>query len=264
MLVLSSLGVDAPIFAYIRESYSLLLSWIRCIVIFYSKISGIFTLLNMLVRPNYGSRKWRKLSESTVNHTRVEPEDLATNGFLLDVIASVLPSRSVFEVGCGAGPRLKVIKRKYPHLEVRGVEINPHAVNQGNIELREIGGANETIECGDITRYNNSITGSYSVVLSWAVLMYIHPLKIRSTLRKLFSSAEEVLIIIEPSSSGSRWNCLPARNRSFLHDYFSLLRSLNLDDFIVTRNNIPRKIWSPGYGNAEIFILDKRKPQTPS
>lgn len=49
---------------------------------------------------------------------------------LLEKIASYSPD-SVLEIGCNCGPNLYLIARRFPDIEIRGVDINPRAIEKG-------------------------------------------------------------------------------------------------------------------------------------
>lgn len=241
----------------IAESYYLLPRLGKKVSFRNSRILRLYALFNLLLRTNYSSKQWEKQPVSTISQLAEQSENFMMNEFLQDLLLSHKPTRSFLEVGCDTGLRLKAVKDIYPHTQIAGIEVNPHAVRLGNLDLCKAGDIDPIIECCDITKPNVTLTKSYSMVLSWAVLMYIHPLKIKATLQKLMSITEETLIIIEPSASRFPWNYLPARNQSFLHNYKSIFASLCHQDFKIEIKNFPAQIWAPKYGDAQIFILSK-------
>jgi len=52
--------------------------------------------------------------------------------FLVDRIGKFSPIHSVLEIGSACGPNLYQIAKKFPDAQVKGIDINPIAVQLGN------------------------------------------------------------------------------------------------------------------------------------
>lgn len=222
-----------------------------------TKIVNFLELLKFFLLPGHGKRTWERTPRETIKFFSEQPQNREMNSFLQDLIALHTPSKSLLEVGCYTGQRLRAISEKFPGVRLRGLEINPFACELGNLEFKRLGFGERIISCGDLKDMDYS-REKYSAVLSWAVLMYVHPLDIRQTLRNLVSMTDEVLILIEPTSSRIRHKFLPLRNRSFLHDYRSMLLTYSKDVGEVLEIGVPAHIWAPSFGHAAVIILKKQ------
>jgi SAM-dependent methyltransferase len=223
-----------------------------------SKITNFVKLFLLFLLPGQGKRHWKKIPSSTFQFWANQPENMEMNGYLTGLLQQYRPSSSILEIGCYTGQRLRAIGRVFPHLKLHGLEINPNATSHGNLEFYNSGYKNDIIYCGDINKLKKLTDQSYSVVLSWAVLMYVHPIQIRGVLKSLLSMTEEALIIIEPAAPSSFLRFLPARNQSFIHDYRTLLLKLSGVHDELLEIDVSNSIWKPKYGSGKTFIL--RKP----
>ncbi len=77
-----------------------------------------------------------------------ESRDASHRPFLIEKIATYSPISSILEIGCGAGPNLYLLARKFPDAEIRGIEINPIAVQMGNDWLAQEGISNVRLSVG--------------------------------------------------------------------------------------------------------------------
>jgi SAM-dependent methyltransferase len=222
-----------------------------------SKIGTLIELIKFSVFPDFGKEHWQNLPESTVQFWTSQPENVKMNDFLCRVLEQYTPTTSLVEIGCDTGQRLKAIHTQFPHLRLKGIEINSFAATKGNIDLRNLGIGENTIICSDLMELPNQMLGQFSGILSWAVLMYVHPIRIKNVIETLLDLADEMIIILEPTSSKGLQHLFPKRNLSFCHNYLSIFGSLQLSEYEVIQEDIPRSIWSPRYGDAKVIIFRK-------
>lgn len=105
--------------------------------------------------------------------------------FLLDKICEFSPIHSVLEIGCASGPNLYNIAKKFPDAEIRGIDVNPMAVQKGNEWFRQEGLSNVKLEVGkaqDLKRFPDK---SFDVAFTDAVLIYVPPEEIRQVAREM-------------------------------------------------------------------------------
>ena len=162
------------------------------------------------------------------------------------------------EIGCYTGQRLRVMGRAYPQAKLNGLEINLSAAWRGNLQFESLGYQEKVIICGDVHKLKSLYPESFSLILSWAVLMYVHPLRIRSVLKSLISMTDGVLLLIELTSKSKGLGVLPAKNQSFIHCYSIILNSLRDMDFELEETLVPANVWKPKFGVGTVFIIRKK------
>ena len=62
--------------------------------------------------------------------------------FLLKEISVLFPFSDILEVGCGYGPNLYLLSKKFPQVKFTGIDINPLSVQEGNKWLGKEGRSN--------------------------------------------------------------------------------------------------------------------------
>jgi SAM-dependent methyltransferase len=80
-------------------------------------------------------------------------------------------SGRVLDAGAGGGSYSLTVARRYPHLEVEGIELEPLKVAQCETVGRTLGLGNVRFRVGDITRIGQS--GCYDLVISVDVLEHV-------------------------------------------------------------------------------------------
>jgi hypothetical protein len=98
--------------------------------------------------------------------------------------------------------------------------------------------------------------GSWDVIFTWAVLIYIPPKSSVNLLSFCVSSAKR-LIFIEQHRKMIFFikGRLIRNNPTWIRDYIKLFRLLNLNDSWMTVSSVPNYIWHPGGGHgAQIDI----------
>jgi 23S rRNA U2552 (ribose-2'-O)-methylase RlmE/FtsJ len=116
--------------------------------------------------------------------------------FLAERIAKFSPIRNILEIGCASGPNLYNIAKKFPKAEVRGIDINPMAVQKGNEWFRQEGISNVKLEVGkaqELTRFEDK---SFDVVFTDAVLIYVSPDEIEQAVKEMLRISR-VLVLCE-------------------------------------------------------------------
>jgi len=106
--------------------------------------------------------------------------------FLAETICKFSPISSVLEIGCASGPNLYCIAKKFPYAEIRGIDINPMAVQRGNELFEREGFSNVRLEVGKAQNLKRFHDKSFDVVFTDAVLIYVSPNEIRQVAREMF------------------------------------------------------------------------------
>jgi ubiquinone/menaquinone biosynthesis C-methylase UbiE len=104
---------------------------------------------------------------------------------LLANMISKFSPKSVLEIGCASGPNLYHIAKKFPDAEIKGIDINPMAVQRGNEWLKQEGISNVKLEVGKAQELDQYSEKSFDVVFTDAVLIYIAPNEIKHVAKEM-------------------------------------------------------------------------------
>jgi len=111
--------------------------------------------------------------------------DHSHRSFLVERICKFSPIRNILEIGCASGPNLYHVAKKFPDAEVRGIDINPIAVQKGNEWFEKEGISNVKLEVGraqDIKQFEDK---SFDVVFTDAVLIYVSTDEIKQVVKEM-------------------------------------------------------------------------------
>ncbi len=149
--------------------------------------------------------------------------------FLLDRLSNYSPIQSLLEVGCGDGPNLYLLAKKFPAAEFTGVDINPWSVTNGEEWFKREGVSNITLSVGKADELETFPDKSFDIVLTDAVLMYVGPDKIKKVAKQMVRIARRALILVEWHSFDSH-NSLGVYERHWRRNYETLLKELVPED----------------------------------
>lgn len=185
-----------------------------------------------------GSSDWIKGDWNSQNHSH--------RPFLIEKISGFSPISSILEIGCNCGPNLYLLAKKFPDAEIRGIDINPIAVQKGNEWLAREGISNVKLLVGKADELKQFRDKSFDVVFTDAVLIYVGPDKIKEVMKGMIRIARRALILVE-------WHCFKPQYKdlngfgvyhhgSWKRDYVALLKQfVRAEQIRVTR--IPEGIW---------------------
>ena len=185
-----------------------------------------------------GSDDWIKGYWNSQNHSH--------RPFLIERISSFSPISSILEIGCNCGPNLYLLAKRFPGAEIRGVDINPMAVEKGNEWLAQEGIVNVQLLVGKADELEQFRDKSFDVVFTDAVLIYVGPDKIKTVIQGMIRIARRALILME-------WHCFEPQQRdpngcgvyhhgSWKRDYVALLKQFVPAEHIrITK--IPEDMW---------------------
>lgn len=77
-----------------------------------------------------------------------DSQDYPHRQFLVEKISTCSPILSILEVGCNCGPNLVLLAKKFPNAKIRGIDVNPVAVQKGNEWLLQEGISNVKLLVG--------------------------------------------------------------------------------------------------------------------
>lgn len=176
--------------------------------------------------------------------------------FLLEKISSFYPFKSILEIGCNCGPNLYLIARRFPEIEITGIDINPRAIEKGRELFASEGISNVKLLVGKADSLEQFLDKSFDIVFTDAVLIYVGPDKIRDVVQEILRITRHALIFLErrhlehynkdPHGLGVHSMGLWTR------DYNTLLKQFIPEDKIHV-SEIPEEIW-PEWGGLGSVI----------
>lgn len=133
---------------------------------------------------------------------------------ILDAVASLMPAASLLEIGCNAGPNLRLIHERWPEVGLYGLDANVAAVTYCGERLRMT-----AIE-GDVRRWAPTLADkAFDVVLTSYCLAYIEAEEITNVLAHLVRIARVGLVIAEPMVFSGGSQPYPAGIQEWAHNY---------------------------------------------
>jgi len=141
-------------------------------------------------------KEWatRHLYEKSWVEDYWKSRDHPHRAFLVEKICKYAPINSILEVGCASGPNLYNIAKKFPNAEIRGIDINPSAVEKGNEWLKQEGISNVKLEVGRAQELNRFANKSFDIVFTDAVLIYISPNEIKKVVKEMLRISRVVIL----------------------------------------------------------------------
>lgn len=117
--------------------------------------------------------------------------------FLIERITAYYPFKNVLELGCNCGPNLYLLEKKYPDTMLKGIDINPSAVQKGNEFFKAENIANVELSVGKVDELEQVPDKSFDVVFTDAVLIYVGKDKIEAVIRDMVRIASKAIILLE-------------------------------------------------------------------
>lgn len=129
---------------------------------------------------------------------------------------------SALELGCHAGPNLKLLAERFPGHPLEGIDINPVAISAGwRIARAEGWGDHVSMRIGDLrTALVSCPDRSHDVVFSVYALAYLAPLDLYGVLREAVRVTRRYLLLMEPMAFGGPSELVPDLPYvEYRHDY---------------------------------------------
>ena len=175
---------------------------------------------------------------SSVNHSH--------RSLLISKIAEFSPILNILEIGCGSGPNLYLLAKEFPNAEIRGIDINPKAVQIGNNWFAQEGIRNVRLSVGRAEELSEFGNKSFDVVFTDAALIYVSRKEIYKVAKDIVRITRKGIIFVERHNFGQcreDTDCLGVyTNGLWVRDYVALLKRFVPEERIcVTR--ITADIW---------------------
>ena len=196
-----------------------------------------------------GSNDWIKGYWNSINHSH--------RSFLMERMSNFSPIHSILEIGCNCGPNLFLIAKTFPNIKIiRGIDINPTAVQKGNEWLAQEGFSNVLLSVGKADELGQFEDKSFDVVFTDAILIYIGPDKIKGVLKEMSRIARRALILVEWhfNSQGKDPSGFGAYHLGYWkRDYAALLKQFVQEEQIRIIK-IPEELWGGQWANLGCVI----------
>lgn len=206
---------------------------------------GLISVFGFILGTEFEERRWASKSSSygsgstVLNHPH--------RSFFLSKILNYSKINSFLEIGCGDGPNLYLVSKKFPNSKITGIDINPWSIENGIKWLKHEGVSNIKLSVGKADKLEEFHDDSFDIVFTDAVLMYIGPDKIRKVMKEMIRIAKHGLIFVEWHSFDSE-NSLGVYERHWRRNYEVLLK-----EFIPNNNVSIFKLPDGGGFNDELW-----------
>jgi SAM-dependent methyltransferase len=114
---------------------------------------------------------------------------------------------SVYEIGCGAGPNLRLLREHLPHVHLAGSDINPRHASWA---------ARHLSIAVDVASIPHDVDGSWGAVLTCYTLAYCEPHIVEQQLARIDSP---YLIVMEPWGDGACYQATKQSCPRWHHDW---------------------------------------------
>jgi len=198
----------------------------------------------------FGTRLYERKWEDRVKSKDIVMEDIEHPHrlWLFEQINSFWPFSSILEIGCGYGPNVEILAKKFPTIDIIGFDINPIAVHEGNARLAQLGVEHTHIILGKADDLSQFSDRSIDVVFTDATLLYIGPDKIRQVIAEMRRVSRKALLFVEFHCSGHSRNSMDLgfhTRDGWVRDYRKLLNNFFSSDSI-TLTKITINVWPTG------------------
>jgi ubiquinone/menaquinone biosynthesis C-methylase UbiE len=205
-----------------------------------------------------GHDDWIKSYKDSTDHPHRQ--------ILIETVSKYNPS-NILEIGCNCGPNLYLLGKKFPDAEIRGVDINPLAVQKGNEWLAQEGISNVKLLEGKADELGQFQDKSFDVVFTDAVLIYVGPDKIKEVMKEAIRVTRKALILVELHSFESQRKDPHGLGvyhyGNWKRDYVALLKQFVREEQIhatkITEDIWPEKNWSELGAVIEVDMEKRRQ-----
>lgn len=151
-------------------------------------------LMELFIGTKAVERWWaaRSIAEGYWNN-----RDLPYKHDLVERLAAYSPIHNILEVGCASGPNLYLLAKMFPQAQIVGIDINQDAIHYGNKQFAREGISNVKLLVGKADELDQFRDGSFDIVFTTALLIYIGPDKIREVIKGMIRVTRRALVLIE-------------------------------------------------------------------
>lgn len=187
-----------------------------------------------------------------------DSRDHSHRPFLIEKIVAFAPLSRILEIGANCGPNLYLLAKKFPGVEMVGIDINPRAVEKGNELLAADAISNVKLLVAKADELGQFQDKSFDIVFTDAVLIYIGPDKIKMVVQDMLRVARRALIMVERQSlEFSRkdpYGLGVSHNDLWVRDYAALFKQF-VPEKRITITRVTGDIWpDAGWQANGVFI----------
>ena len=154
--------------------------------------------------------------------TSLESKDLPHREHITSIIASFDSVQSVLEIGCAAGPNLRLLREKLPSAYLSGIDINKQAIKVANNYFASINDDKVNFFARKADQLDEFQNKSFDVVFSQAVLVCIPPTRIYKVISEMIRLSSNVIIFNEYHSDGADEGFFD--NGRWVYDYYKIIK----------------------------------------
>jgi len=180
--------------------------------------------------------------------------------WLFEQINSFYPFSSILEIGCSYGPNVQILAKKFPCVDVVGLDISQSSVNEGNSRLSQQGLDNASLVHGKADELSRFDDKSIDIVFTDATLLYVGPDKIRRVIKEMKRISRKALVLLEFHHISLRWDSMGIgvhTRDGWVRDYRKLLNHFFNNDTI-TLTKIPTDVWPTGRWPVYGYLITVR------
>lgn len=210
----------------------------------------------LVINPNFDSMRWKNRSRQESLEGYFISRSSPSNSYLWDRL-DLSTMNSFLELGSNSGNRLIEIASRFPNKTFVGVDINNSAVTLGNEWVVSHGIENLEFMHADITSpefYLSLRNRKFDCVVTWATLIYVHPLRIGKLLQFIAEITSKRIVLIEQNDPHlqrfPKYLGVPVRHEpTWVRNYQKIFSVINVDRSLDLKLiPVPREIWLPGGG----------------
>jgi SAM-dependent methyltransferase len=180
--------------------------------------------------------------------------------FLVNRISTYKPE-SILEIGCNCAPNLYLLAKKFPDIEITGIDINPMVIDRGLDYLHSEKVYNVRLQVYNLKELAKCPSKYFDVVFTDSVLIYVHPKEIRETIKQMIRIAKRSVIMLERYDTNLlgvyRYGC-------WERDYVGILKQFINEKQIsltkITSNEWDEERWKKTGVLVEARLSDEKIP----
>ncbi len=167
---------------------------------------------------------------------------------IIDSISNNQPFEKVLELGCGFGPNLFLLSKKFPETHFYGIDISNRAINAAKKEFRKNKINNVDFICTGIDNLKEFEDKSVDISFSDAAMMYLGPDKITEAVKEIVRVTKKNIILCEQHIEGEGFY-----DDKWVHNYKKIF-----EDFVSLENikiiKIPAELWDGDWSKYGYLI----------
>jgi hypothetical protein len=229
------------------------------------RLRALYIQVRTTLQPSFQSHIWAGERGDPAHLNYLNELDNERNKILWEVLET-FHARTVVEIGSSLGSKIVGFAKNNPDVKLVGLDINPKAIEKGQLIADEMKLDHRTFEVFDIVKDSISdlkLEMKSAVIFSWATLIYIHPINIVKVLKSVLKQEPLGFVFIEQHSvklpiSRKRGKIIHG-GPNYIRDYLHILKRLGaFTNYQIQSYPISMEIWSPGGGNASMIIGRRR------